>query len=312
MASRSESDLAGAVVAVTGADGFVGRYVVQALQAVGASVREVTGSDADLRVPNQAAAALAGAESVVHLAARAGGVQFQAQGDIDVLVDNSSITRNVLAAAAGEGVGRVFLASSAVVYSRHAKSPLAEDSLTVMPGREPVSAYAWSKLTDEVQGGWFANAASLEVVIGRFTNVYGSGSSFAPQRSTVVHALVKKAVDAGPDGSIEVWGDGTAVRSFVHARDCARAVLTILAKGSSGRAYNVSAPDAISIRDLAEQVRAAAAPRAALVFDSSRPSGPRERVLSIDELLALGYRPEVDLTSGIHEVVDHYRRVGRG
>lgn len=306
MASHSERDLARATIAVTGADGFIGRYVVAALRDARATVHEVTGEQTDLRDPTQATAAVRGANHVVHLAARAGGVQFQSGGGAAVFADNTTMTRNVLEAAAAEGVQRVFLASSAVVYSRDAESPLTEDASTVAPEREMISGYAWSKLTDEVQARWLAEWSSLEVVVGRFTNVYGRGATFDPTRSTVVHALVKKAVDAAPGGSVVVWGDGSAVRSFIHVKDAARAVRSVLASGAAGSVYNISTKHSVAVRKLAERVRDAVDPSLKLMFEPSRPSGPEVRVLDVARLAALGFEPTTDLQSGLRDVVEAY------
>lgn len=311
-------ELAGMSVAVTGADGFIGSRVVAALEESGARVRRFTspgfeqagGISSDLRDIDQVRPHLDDVDTVIHLAARAGGVQFQEGTGTDVLRDNTEMTQNVLSAAVAAGVRRVFLASSAVVYSAHAGADLVEDSPLVAPGREPVSPYAWSKLTDEVMGSWFRDA-DIEVVIGRFTNVFGRGATFDEQRSTVIHALVKKAVDAGPGGRMEVWGDGRAVRTFIHVSDAAKAVLHVAVDGEDGEAYNLSASPAVRISEVVEIVRELVDPAMTVRFDTSAPSGSDRRVLDASKLEGLGFQPRVSLTDGIRDVVAGYRSAQR-
>lgn len=308
--------LLGRTVAVTGADGFIGGYVVDGLLAEGAAVQRIFGPDAvdetgvptDLLDAQAVRHGFAGADFVVHLAARAGGLQFQDRLHLDVFDDNTRMTRNVLSAAADLGVRRVFVASSAVVYARDTGPDVSETANIVAPMREPVSPYAWAKLTDETTACWI-RSIGMEVVIGRFTNVFGRGASFDPDRSTVVHALVKKAVDAGPQGVLDIWGDGTAVRSFIHVQDAARAVVAVLTGGVDGEVYNVSAIGPISIRELAEGVRGMVDPTLELRFDASAPTGVLRRVLDESKLRSLGFVPEIDLHTGIQDVIEAYRAV---
>ena len=320
--------LSGRRVVVTGGAGFIGRHVVRQLLNAGArvtvplhegdrvtvagaegrplTVEGLTLVDADLRESSGAEQALAGADYVVHLAARSGGVQLQHSPSADLFEANVAMTRQVLSAAAACGVRRCYLASSAVIYASDAGPVLDEAAHTVEPWRETVTPYAWSKLTDEATATWWQEAG-LDVVVGRFTNVFGAGATFDPARSTVVHALVKKAVDAAPGGVVEVWGDGSAVRSFIHVRDAASGVLTVLTRGRAGTPYNISSDEPVTIRSLAEAVRDAVDPSLRLEFNPSRPAGPARRVLDTSRLASLGFRPRVSLEDGVCDVVASYR-----
>lgn len=310
----SDSGLTGKRIVLTGADGFVGRYVLDALRTgraeavplVGPGGDATVGHQIDLRSGEDLLDAVRGADAVIHLAARAGGVQFQEDAPHEVFWDNTQMTRRVLEASADGNIPRCFLASSAVIYSSRAASPLTEGSPLVQPGMEPVSSYAWSKITDEVLGRWMTDLGQVDVVMGRFTNVFGRGARFDASTSTVVHALVKKVADAGSDGVAEVWGDGTAVRSFIHARDCASAILRILIDGTPGEAYNVSSTAPVSIRELAEKVRSVVDPSVRLAFDPSRPTGAHRRVLDASKLASLGFQAEVELEQGIADVAEAY------
>jgi GDP-L-fucose synthase len=310
--------LDGTRIFVTGGHGFIGRRVVPLLVASGADVvsayrpgqrwTELPGRqvEIDLRDRQGLAARMSGVDLVIHLAATSGGIQLQESIHSGILQENFAMSSNVLAAAATAGVRRVFLASSAVVYGGEPHFPIPEAAPVLSPGDHP-SGYAWSKITDEVVAGWYQQESSFETVVGRFTNVFGPGGSFDPARSTVVHALVRRALDVAPQGPLTVWGDGTAVRSFVFVEDAARAVVTILAAGVPGEAYNIGGGEPTSIADLATAIRDLVSPAMELLFDPSRPAGVHYRAVDGSKLASIGFTPAVGLIDGLRATIEAAR-----
>jgi GDP-L-fucose synthase len=308
-------------VVVTGGQGFIGQHVVRLLDQAGARVvvpyrpdhlsasqLPATLVPLDLRDAAALDGMLAEGDLLVHLAAQSGGIQFQEKPAADVYTENQIITRGVLESARRARVQRMFLASSAVVYRGSPNRRLLPESAEIVaPHRDQVSAYAWSKLSDEVLASWFASADAFEIVTGRFTSIYGPGGSFDPSRSAVVHSLVRKAVEAGHDGRVTVWGSGRAVRSFLHVHDAARAVVDILVRGAGGEVYNVDSSEPISIGELAALVRDTVDPDLELVFDASRPEGIAHRVLDTRKLRELGFTPTIPLQVGVKATVEAYR-----
>ena len=300
---------------VTGGHGFIGRHVVAALDQAGAKPVSVAQSSAkthsdlpgeriavDLEDGGRVAAVVEGFDFVVHLAARAGGIQFQQEGAADIFTSNRLITDNLLAACAASEVERVFIASSLVTYLPSAE-PLTESHAQLGPADRP-NPYAWSKITDEVAANWHAD---LAVVVGRFGNVYGPGAPFDPDRSTVVHALIDRAARLNDGEDLLVWGDGRAVRSFVFVGDAAQAVLIALTEGEPGEAYNIDSGVEVTVAQLASSVREVVNPSLNIVFDPSKPAGAPYRVASIDKLDTVGNRPAVALDDGLRQTVQWYR-----
>lgn len=310
MTSPFGDQLAGSTVFVTGGHGFIGRRVVERLVHVGATVicpfrhdgemaRDLPGTHVRLDLSDRAATSdvMAEADLVVHLAATSGGIAFQQRAHADVFFTNQTISGSVLAAAASSRVRRIFLASSAVVYRSGGSKPLSETAPLVSLSDTP-SGYAWSKVSDEIVAGWYEQAGALETVVGRFTNVYGPHTP-GQQPSTVVHDLIRKAAGAPSGGHLDVWGDGSALRSFIYVDDAAAAVLTILAGGESGAAYNIDSGQSTTIAGLAETIRQRVNPSLTLRFDRTQPVGVASRVLAVDALEALDFSAEVTLAAGI-------------
>jgi GDP-L-fucose synthase len=250
----------------------------------------------DLATTTDLASILVGAQYVVHLAARSGGITLQMNDPTATFLHNVRVTSNVLRASEAAGVERVFLASSAVVY-RQLPRPIAEGD-PIMGLRDRPSGYAWSKICDEVQAGWRTN--NLDVVIGRFTNVYGPGGG---GRSTVVHDLVDRAIGLSPGDELVVWGKSEVVRSFINVADAARAVVSVTTRAERGCEYNIDTGDGIAIGELAALIRDLVEPSLRIRFDDTKPSGDLYRVLRPDRLNSLGYRALVSLESGLNEVI---------
>lgn len=303
---------------MTGARGLIGRRVAEI--AMGCAAQPVClvrpGREGESGLPGEHIAAdlldppdlvdiMQGTDFVVHLAARSGGAAFQSASHAQVFDENQRMTRLVLTAAAQAGVRRVFLASSAVVYRDQGPIPLTEDSPVLRADEDHVSGYAWSKITDELLARWVSQESGLNLVVGRFTNVYGPEGVALPKPTTVVHALVRRALETGTNKTLQVWGDGTPIRSFLHADDAASAVIHVLAHGQEATTYNIDAGQPVKIQELAEIVRDAAAPGLHLEFIRRLGGSAASRVLDSTRLRHLGFEPKYTLKAGIADLIAH-------
>jgi len=300
-------------VAVVGGSGFIGSHVVSAIQAAGwtpfvISDKPAPHLDCEVKVVDATnvedlTVSLEGSSAVVHLAARAGGIQMQHTSG--VFRENRLLTDNVLASCARNGIVNVFLASSQVVY-RSSATPLREGS-PIVSGYDAPNQYAWSKATDEVVGRWWMDDHGARVLVGRFGNIYGPGAPYSDDRSTVVHALIRRFVEAERRSKVAVWGDGHAVRSVLFVEDAARAVAVILERGSNGSIYNIDSGIPISIGDLAREINIRVGNDLILEFDASKPSGASYRVGDIEEISKIGFGPRVGLDEGLARTIADYR-----
>lgn len=215
------------------------------------------------------------------------------------------ITLNLMIAARKAGVKGYLYTSSVGVY------PLAEvfyedDVWKGFPSENDWFP-GWAKRMGEVQ----IKANKIEfgwddTTIIRPPNVYGPRDNFDSENAMVIPSLIKKVVKASETGEpMVVWGDGSPERDFIHARDVARGMM-IAAKYGAGGTYNVGNGIAYTIRQLVETIVGHMPSKVEVVWDTSKPSGDRKRLMDISRIQAIGFSPEISLNKGIKETIEWY------
>jgi len=312
-------------ILVTGGAGFIGSHLCERLLARGDEVLclddlssgRARNLDACTRqggfefvqgsvLDEDLAAALVGAvDGVFHLAARVG-VRLVLEEPSRTLETNLVGTRHVLAAAARRGT-RVLLSSSSEVYGRNECPPFAEDA-PLLSGvtREPRWSYAASKAMAEALTFAHVRERGLPAVVVRFFNVVG------PRQRGCHGMVLPRFVGAAMEGKpLEVYGDGTQTRCFLHVADALEAVLALWDEPRAlGQVVNVGSASEVSIGALAECVRRVAGSAAPIVhmpyreaYGTEMADFPR-RVPSRARLEALvGAMPSRSLETIVEELV---------
>ena len=217
---------------VCGGGGFIGGHLVRRLVEDGCWVRAVDVADrpygpspadefvvADLRDPSTCDQVLAGGfDEVYQLAADMGGMEFISSAECDIMRNNVLVNLNMAHAARRAEVGRYFLSSSVCVYRDMAPGEPAlteEDAYPALPDNE----YGWEKLYSERVLLALGRQFGMEVRIGRFQNTYGPQGAWRGGREKAPAAICRKVAEAPDGGTIDVFGGGSTVRSFVYVDD---------------------------------------------------------------------------------------------
>ncbi len=294
---------------VCGAGGFIGSHLVRRLKADGYRVRGVDvkrpeWSDspadefvvADLRQPDQARAALSGGvDEVYQLAADMGGMGFIHSAETEIMHNSMLVNLNTVESAAHHDVGRYFLASSVCVYRdmEVGESELHEDdAYPALPDNE----YGWEKLYAERLVAAYSRHRGFAARIARFQNCYGPEGTWDGGREKAPAALSRKVAQS-TDGTIEVWGDGTAVRSFVFVDDLVDGIRRLM-DSDEDRPTNIGTRQYVSVRELVDLVAEAAGTTITPRWVPG-PVGVQSRNFSNDRIEALGYEPSHDLAAGL-------------
>lgn len=314
----------GKKVLVVGGTGFIGSHLVEMLVAAGAQVRVigrlrkgsldnlaavcqdiefVAGDVSDLNVARQAAARQ---DIVMHLGAKLTGIGYNVVHSGDMFYQNALVNLQMMEAARLENVERYLCVSSACVYRRAAPVPTHEDE-GFADDPEPTNfGYGWAKRLAEVQARAYAMEYPMQIAVVRPYNAYGPRDDFDWGTSHVIPATIRKVFE---HDRVVVWGDGSQLRTFVHARDVARGMMLAIERYPQPDPINLSSDELISIRDLVMMVRRLSGRDVPVEFDTSKPSGQTVRQADLSKARALlGYEPQVSLEEGLAETIEWYRR----
>lgn len=304
----------GKKILVTGGTGLIGRPLVQSLIAEGAEVKIVSLDDksrapegasfvqADLTRMDNAVEACQGMDYVFHLAGIKGSPKMTSEKPASFFVPTISFNTNMMEAARKAGVEKYLFTSSIGVYSP-AEVFYEDDVWKTFPSVNDRFA-GWAKRMGELQ----AEAYQIEfnwkdIYIVRPANVYGPYDNFDPENAMVIPSLVRRSIE-NPE-KLVVWGDGSPVRDFIHARDVATGMLQTMHSGYN-KPVNLGSGEGVSIKEIVETLCEILPQKPAVEWDTSKPKGDAKRLMDISRAKEIGYKPQVSLKEGISEVVEWF------
>jgi GDP-4-dehydro-6-deoxy-D-mannose reductase len=285
-------------VLLTGAGGFLAGPLSRLL----APRRPVLARHRDWELADPAAARALVRESrpsvVFHLAGRTRPGSWE-----EYWKSHVTATVNLLEALAAEGrAAKVVLVGSAAEFGAAAGRRARESSPC-----EPLSLYGSSKLSQSLAALSYSRGP-LQVVVARLFNVLGPGTpeNLAPG----AFARQIAAIEAGRQAPELLVGDLSPRRDYLDARDAARALLALAARGRGGECYNVGAGRSTSMRAVLEGLLAASTAKVAVRVDPSRlrPSEVQELYADTAKLhRETGWRPAVPLARSLADTLDWWR-----
>jgi GDP-L-fucose synthase len=147
-------------------------------------------------------------------------------------------------------------------------------------------------------------------ISGMPTNLYGPNDNYNLQNSHVLPALMRKFLEAELEGkpNVEIWGDGSPLREFMHVDDLARASVFLMNYYQEKQFINIGTGDEISIREIAEFLKEISGFKGSLVFDSSKPNGTPRKLMDSSRLLGMGFKPSISLSEGISSVYSAFKK----
>jgi GDP-L-fucose synthase len=298
-------------VFVTGHRGLVGSALVRRLEAEGFT-RILTAGRDQLDLRDQAAVnywfRANRPEYVVLAAGTVGGILANATRPAEFIYDNLLIHATVVHAAHLFRATKLLYLGSSCIYPREASQPMTESALlsgSLEPTNEP---YAIAKIAGIRLCRAYREQYGNDFISAMPTNLYGPGDNFGLASSHVVPALIRKFHEAKTAGTSEVtvWGSGLPRREFLHVDDLADACVFLMRRYEGVEHINVGCGEDLTIRELAEMVRAVVYPGAGIRFDASKPDGAPRKLLDVSRLHALGWRHRIPLREGIRSTYEWF------
>jgi nucleoside-diphosphate-sugar epimerase len=303
---------------VTGGSGFLGRWLIPALERRGAVVFAPSSSELDLRQlePVRRCFVELRPDLVFHLAAVQGGVAFINDRPADIYFQNLMMTTQVIDACRAAGVRRVLCMGSSCSYPDLHDRDLVEEDVWAGPMHPSVAHYGITKKVALLQLEAYRRQHRLEGTVVVPASLIGPGDDFSPERSHVAGALIRKFVEAVVRGepAVSLWGTGRAVREFLYVKDCVEALTRIAELEKPVDMINVGSEAGVSIRELAELIQRISGFTGALVWDPTKPEGAPHKVVSTARARRLlGWTPQTSLEEGLRRTIAWYReQVGAG
>lgn len=301
-------------VLVAGGTGLIGRPLVELLIEQGAQVHiasldsasrahpEAKFTHANLLSFGTCLKVCKGMDYVFNLLGVKGSPAMAATRPASYFVPTLTLDTNLMEAARQCRVERFLFTSSIAVYGS-ADIFREDDVWKRFPSRNDWFP-SWAKRMGELQ----AEAYRIEygwnkIAVVRPANVYGPFDNFDLENAMVIPSLVRRIVSG--ENPLHVWGDGSALRDFVHAHDVARGMLLAM-EHMQEHPINLGSGIGVSIRDLVRMLLKAVNPEPEVVWDPSRPTGDRSRVLDISRARSIGYEPQIPLELGLSQTIEWY------
>ncbi len=294
---------------VTGAGGFIGHHLAKFLVSKGFWVRGVDIKEPeyektaaheflllDLRRWEDCLKAAQGVDVVYSLAADMGGMGFIHSAACDIMHNSALINIHMINAAAQAKVSRYFFSSSVCIY-RDMKIGEPEMSEEQAYPAMPDNEYGWEKLYAERMAMAYGNQYGFQVRIARFQNCYGPAGAWRGGREKAPAAICRKVAEVPDGGTIEVWGDGTAVRSYTYVDDMVDGIYRLMQSDLQEPA-NIGNPEYVSVNELVDIV-ARVANKKIKIKHIKGPVGVQSRNFSNARIYTTGWQARYNTEAGI-------------
>jgi GDP-L-fucose synthase len=296
---------------IAGHNGMVGSAVFNEFKSNGFKhLIYKSSKDLDLRNQNQVNDFISKEKPdlIIDAAAVVGGILANDKNPYKFLMDNMLIQNNLIDAAVKNEIENFFFLGSSCIYPKFSKQPIKEEYLLTDSLEQTNQWYAIAKISgvkliESVRKEFGFNYVSFMP-----TNLYGPNDNFDPETSHVLPGLISKFHKAKLNNSkfVELWGDGTPLREFLHVNDLSKALFFATSRKLNDSIYNVGSEDEVSIKDLADLISKKTGFKGDIIWNKNFPNGTPRKKIDSSKLNILGWNPQIRLSEGIDEVYKWY------
>ncbi|MBU0979724.1 MAG: GDP-L-fucose synthase [Nanoarchaeota archaeon] len=297
-------------VLLTGGSGFLGSHLAPKLEAAGTKVMIPRSRDLDLTKWENCLKATKDVDLVIHLAGIVGGIGFNRNYPGRLFYDNAIMGIQLMEAARQNNVKKFVTAGTICAYPKFTPTPFKEDYLWKGYPEETNAPYGLAKRMLLVQSQAYRQQYGFNSIFLLPVNLYGPRDNFDDERSHVIPALIKRCFNSIKNNEPEMvcWGDGSPTREFLHADDCARAIMLAAERYNSHEPINLGTGEEISIKALVELIAKHAGYEGKIEWDTSKPNGQPRRCLDTSKAKQhFGFEAKIPFEQGLKDTIDWYR-----
>jgi GDP-L-fucose synthase len=301
-------------ILIAGAKGMVGSAIVRKLKEKGYNnIVAGTRDWVDFTNSRETKGFFSGVKPdyVFVAAAKVGGIMANNNYKADFLYENLMIQNNIIHNAYNFGVKKLLFLGSSCIYPRLATQPITEDQLMTGALEPTNDAYAIAKIAGIKLCEAYRQQHGFNAISLMPTNLYGPNDNFDLETSHVLPAMISKfhnALNHSEHWEVKLWGDGSAMREFLHVDDLAEACYTCMQNYDEPGHINVGTGEDITIKQLAETIADVVGYDRVINWDTTKPNGTPRKVLNVDKIKSFGWEPKIGLREGIEKTYEWYKK----
>jgi len=303
-------------ILVAGANGMVGSAIVRNLKEKGyTNIIEATRNRVDFTDQEETKEFFEKTkpEYVFVAAAKVGGIMANSNYKGDFLYQNLMIQNNIIHNSLVNNVTKLLFLGSSCIYPRLATQPITEDQLMTGALEPTNDAYAIAKIAGIMMCQAYRQQHGFNAISLMPTNLYGPNDNFDLETSHVLPAMIAKfhnALNHSEHWEVKLWGNGSAMREFLHVDDLAEACYICMKEYNEEGHINIGTGEDVTIKQLAETIADVVGYDRYINWDTRKPNGTPRKVLNVDKIKSLGWEPKIGLREGIEKTYEWYKANG--
>ena len=234
------------------------------------------------------------------------------------------IQNNVIHNAFLNGVKKLLFLGSSCIYPKNANQPMKEEELLTGKLEKTNEPYAIAKIAGLIMcasyNRQYGKSHGIDYRSIMPTNLYGPGDNYNPENSHVIPALIYRFHQAKINNieNVVIWGTGTPKRDFLYVDDMAKASIHLMnmdkdiyssQTSNTCNHINVGSGKDITIKELAEIIKEVVDYKGKIVFDEDKPDGTTRKLLDIQKIVNLDFKPKVNLEEGLIKTYKEYLKL---
>lgn len=264
-------------------------------------------SEYDLLDQSACSKIVEGADTVIHLAARVGGIGYNQENPATLFYDNALMGIYMIDTSYKAGVKKFVQLGTVCAYPKFTPTPFREKDLWIGYPEETNAPYGLAKKMLLVQLQAYRKQYGFNGIYLLPVNLYGPHDNFNPESSHVIPALIRKIAHAKEYGDeLEVWGSGTATREFLYVKDAAEGIYLATKNYNEEEPVNLGSGTSISIKKLVDTLCDIIGYHGQVIWNDQMPDGQPKRELEVSKAKEFGFTAKTSFVQGLTETVKYY------